>query len=141
MHSDAYVYTFGMTDEALREALRENDTGVLGLADEGRSYVVPVSYHYDGESVWLRLSDDGDSEKVAFTDTTTEASFLVYDVEETHSWSVLMRGALRRDDDAFGTNELRDQFSDLRIFDEDIAEVQLAFFEFVPTEVTARRTD
>jgi nitroimidazol reductase NimA-like FMN-containing flavoprotein (pyridoxamine 5'-phosphate oxidase superfamily) len=130
-----------MSDEELRETLRANDTGVLGLADEGRSYTVPVSYHYDGESVWLRLSDDGDSEKMAFVDTTSEASFLVYGVEAERSWSVLLRGNLRRDDDAFEADALRDHFSDLRIFDEDIAEVQLALFEFVPSEVTARRTD
>jgi hypothetical protein len=141
MDTDAYVYTFGMTNSEIEDVLRANDTGVLSLADGGTPYAVPVSYYYDGESVWLRLSDDGHSEKMAFVEATTEPCFLVYGVEADHSWSVLMRGRLERDDDAFDRAGLRAHFGPLRIFDEDIADVELALYEFVPTELTARRTD
>lgn len=141
MRSDAYVYTFGMSDEEVREALASNETGVLSLAADDSAYAVPVSYHYDGEAVWLRLSDDGDSEKMSFIDATEEACLVVYGVETGGSWSVLLRGTLRRDDAAFDRAGLREHFDDLRIFDENVDEVELAFFEFVPREVTARRTD
>jgi hypothetical protein len=141
MDSDAYVYTFGMTDAEVDETLAANDTGVLSLADDGTPYAVPVSYHYDGESIWLRLSDDGDSEKMAFLESTTEPCLLVYGVEGDHSWSILIRGELRRDDDAFDLAALRESFGPLRIFDENIDEVDLALFELVPRELTARRTD
>ncbi|WP_162224555.1 pyridoxamine 5'-phosphate oxidase family protein [Halorussus amylolyticus] len=134
-----YVHTFGMEAEELDELLRTGSVGVLALADDGDAYAVPVAYDYDGESLVVRLGASPDSEKMAHLESTDTATLVVHD-EGTPSWSVLARGSLRERDD-FDDRRVNRQFSALRVFDEEIDEVDAAVYELEMSEVTGRRTD
>lgn len=145
MEDIEYTYTLGMDDAELDRRLRENDTGVLSLAHDADAYAVPISYHYDGESLYLRLSDEPDSEKMDFVEATEEATFLLYErAGDRDSWSVLARGRLRELDQAemerFDAAEVNADFTPLRVFDEAIDEVDLLVYEFVVESMTGRKT-
>ncbi len=141
-----YTYTVGMDGAELEEALGSHGVGVLSLADGGRAYGVPVHYHYDDGSIFLRLIDDEASEKMAFLDATEEASFLVYGHDEAsdESWSVVATGVLCRltDDERerFDDAEINEDFGPMRIFGETVPDIDVAIYEFVDEEITGRRT-
>lgn len=144
MRDVEYVYTGGMTETEVDDRLRSSETGVLSLADGGRAYAVPVSYHYDDGSIFLRLGDDDHSEKLELVETTEEACFVVYGVDEPdESWSVVVTGTLREvpdDDEAYDPTEINERFSSLRVFDEAVDELDVVLYELRISEVTGRRT-
>jgi hypothetical protein len=139
-----YTYTVGMTDEEVAERLREGTTGVLSLAHGDDAYAVPVSYAYEDDRLLFRLSDDGHSKKAAFVSATDEACFLRYDASDGDSWSVVVEGRLRRLDDeereTFDATRVNETFSELRVFDEAVPDVEVLLYELVPSRVTGRRT-
>jgi hypothetical protein len=139
-----FVYTFGMDESEVEERLRSEAAGVLSLADDGTAYGVPVHHYYDGESLYFRLGDDDHSKKLSFVETTTEASFVLFGVEEPESWSVLVTGALRElsesERETFDAATINDRFGPFRVFDEPIDDVELAMFEMEIESVTGRRT-
>ncbi|MFC5972422.1 pyridoxamine 5'-phosphate oxidase family protein [Halomarina salina] len=139
-----YTYTVGMTDEEVTERLRAGTTAVLALAHDNDAYALPVSYAYRDGSLLLRLSDDGHSKKMTYAGTTDEASLLLYDASDGDSWSVVVEGELRRlppeERQSFDAAAINDAFTDLRVFDEPIGDVEVVLFELVPNRVTGRRT-
>jgi hypothetical protein len=135
-----YVYTFGMDDDEIARRLREEEAGVLALADGSRAYAVPISHHYEAGSLYLRLSDDGDSEKMAFLEGTTDASFVLFGLEDGASWSVLARGDLRPVEESPAPERINEWFNDLRLFGEDVGSVELTVYELRVRELTGRRT-
>jgi hypothetical protein len=137
-----YVYTVGMDESDVERLLEAAETGVLSLADGGRAYAVPVHCQYHAGTVYFRLSDDGDSEKLAFLDATTEACFVVYRATNGESWSILVRGPVDavgdvEEDDAAAIN---DRFGPVRLFDEDVGDTGVELFELDAESVTGRRT-
>lgn len=136
-----YVYTVGMTDAELAERLREGEVGVLSLADGGDAYAVPVDYHYDGESLVVRLSDREDSTKMEYVEATETATLVVHErVSDDESWSVLVRGRLQKLPSETD-REINEQFEPFRLFNEDIEDVEVVVYELEMTKVTGRRTD
>lgn len=139
-----YADTRGLSDREVAELLDDHRVGVLGLADGGRAYTVPVEYHFDGERLWLRLSDDGRSRKLAYLERTTEPQFLVYGHGGPYdSWSVLVTGALREvDPEAAGIDAatVNDWFGPLRVFDEVVQDLEIRLFEFVVDSMVGRAT-
>lgn len=132
-----YVETVGMTQEEAADHLHETLSGALALADGGRSYAVPVAHAFDGETLYVRLTDDGESEKIAFLEATEEATFVCYGEEGNESWSVVIRGALTEiSPEQFD----RTPFSTMRMFDEPLDEVRVRVFAFEEPRVTGRRT-
>jgi nitroimidazol reductase NimA-like FMN-containing flavoprotein (pyridoxamine 5'-phosphate oxidase superfamily) len=140
MDNVEYVYTVGMEEAEVARRLRETGHGVLALADGGDAYAVPLHYHYDGERLVIRMSDEPDSEKVARAETTEEATFVVYGVEGEDSWSVLVRGPLARLEEDLDDAALNERFAPFRLFDEAVGDVEMATYELRPTSVTGRRT-
>lgn len=144
MENVEYTYTVGMTNEEIDDELRSHEVGVLALARDGDAYAVPISYHYDGESLCLRLTDDDHSKKMAFVDTTNEATFLLYGVEEHESWSIVATGKLRLLDEDDGTGfddrAINELFDEVRIFDQAIDEVVVRVYELEIEELTGRRS-
>ncbi|ELZ28429.1 flavin-nucleotide-binding protein [Halogeometricum pallidum JCM 14848] len=141
-----YVYTFGMTDDEVDERLRSESAGVLSLADDGVAYGVPVSYSYDGDSLLFRLSDDDDSKKLDFAEATAEASFALFGVDGPDaSWSVVAAGPLRRlsgdEREAYDAAEINERFGPLRVFDEDVDDIDLTLYEMEMTSLVGRYTD
>ncbi|MFC7098905.1 pyridoxamine 5'-phosphate oxidase family protein [Halobaculum marinum] len=138
------VYTAGMTDDEVDERLRTSETGVLALARDDDAYAIPLAYHYDGDAIRFRLSDDGHSRKLAFLETTGEASFVVYGYDGPRdSWSVLVAGSVRElspDEADVTAAEVDERYAPLRVFDEATEETTLRTYELQIEAVTGRRT-
>lgn len=91
-----------MDRPAIDEFLRERGTGTLSLADGDEAYGVPISFGYDGDSLYFFLIRFGDeSTKLDFAETTARACFSTYEFADEHHWrSVLARGPIERVTDA-----------------------------------------
>lgn len=136
MRHVSYTYTVGMDDEEVRERLADSEYGVLSLADGDDAYGVPLSFAYRDGEILLHLGDREDSEKIRYVETTEAASFLVYEGGDD-SWSVVARGPLAERDglDDATINEL---FGSMRIFGEDVADLDHAIYALVPETLTGR---
>lgn len=140
-----YVYTEGVDEEDIDRWLQENSYGVLALARANDAYAVPLNYHYTGERLFLRLSDESKSTKVAYARSTETATFIVYDVEDDErSWSVIIRGQLDRlpdkEQQEISDRHLNEWFPPFRLFDEDILNVEMVIYELDPDEIIGRKT-
>ena len=140
-----FTYTAGMDRETVEERLSAAETGVLALADADDAYGVPLAYYYDGgDSILFRLGAFEGSEKLAFVESTDRACFVVYGYDSPHeSWSIMVTGRLARvpdDDGRYGDAETNRHFPDLRVFDEDIADIELRLFELEIETITGRET-
>ncbi len=140
-----YTYTFGMDDEEVVDALESHEVGVLSLASDGRGYAIPVAYLFDGSSLYVRLGTDSSSKKMSFIDETDEACFLLYEYEPPDdSWSVVATGPLSEltgDERAvFDDVTINEEFLRLRVFDEDVAEIDLEIYELEIETLTGRKT-
>ncbi|AUV81287.1 flavin-nucleotide-binding protein [Salinigranum rubrum] len=137
-----YVYTVGMNEEDVERHLSDAETGVLSLADGSRAYGVPVHCKYEDGVLLFRLTDDDDSEKLAFLDATTEACFVLYEATNGDSWSVMARGPVAPVDDPAQYDEaaINERFGPARVFDEDIGDTDVRLFELDVESVTGRRT-
>lgn len=137
-HAD-YVYTTGMTTDDVEAHLRDADDCVLSLADAGDAYAFPVSCHYDGDALLLRLSRHGDEQKFDYLDTTDTACVVLYGTEGDASWSVLVRGPLTERETPDETT-LNEWFGPFRVFDEAIGDVAFRVYAIEFAELTGRRT-
>ncbi|MFD1647863.1 pyridoxamine 5'-phosphate oxidase family protein [Haloarchaeobius litoreus] len=145
-----YAYTHGMDDEEITERLRAKGTGVLSLADDGDAYGIPLAHYYDGEDLYFRLGMTEDSRKRELLDGGGIVSYVVYGAEETEdprsidSWSIVAEGTLTRipesDHDSFDTAEINRHFSPIRVFDEDIEEIDIVIVRLDADSMTGRRT-
>jgi hypothetical protein len=136
-----FVYTFGMTEDEIAEKLASRENGVLALAQDGAAYAVPISFHYTEGEIYLRLARHEGSKKIDYIDSTTEASFLLYEyADDGSSWSVLAVGGITKVGEGFDKTALNEQFPDLRIFDESVDDVELEIYRLDVSEITGRRT-
>ncbi|WP_152040280.1 pyridoxamine 5'-phosphate oxidase family protein [Salinigranum salinum] len=137
-----FVYTVGMAESDVERHLREAETGVLSLADGDRAYAVPVHSYYQQGNLLFRLTDDGDSEKLEFLESTTEACFVVYGATNGDSWSVVARGPVGpvEDSDAYDAAAVNERFGPARVFDEDVGDTEIRLFELRAESVTGRQT-
>lgn len=141
-----YVYTVGMSDGEIGRRLREEPAGVLAFADAGEAYAVPVSHYWDEAAGRLvfRLGDDDHSRKLAYAATTTEASYVLYGVDDDGSWSVMARGSLveldEEEAEAYDAATINERFDAFRVFDEDVADLEIRPFALDVRELTGRRT-
>ena len=136
-----YVYTVGMTESDLERRLDAAETGVLSLADGGRAYAVPVHCQYEAGTVLVRLTDDDTSEKLAFLETTTEACFVCYQATNGESWSIVVRGPVEAvSDEEYDAAIINERFGPARLFDEDVAETDVAVYALRAASITGRRT-
>ncbi|WP_440991810.1 pyridoxamine 5'-phosphate oxidase family protein [Haloarchaeobius baliensis] len=145
-----YAYTHGMDDEEIAERLQAEGTGVLSLADDDDAYGIPLAHYYDGEDLYFRLGMTEDSHKRELLDGGGAVSYVVYGADETEdprgidSWSVMVEGSLSRipesDHDRFDTAEINRRFSPIRVFDEDIEEIEIVIVRLDADSVTGRRT-
>ncbi|ELZ91641.1 hypothetical protein C440_15044 [Haloferax mucosum ATCC BAA-1512] len=139
-----YVYTVGMDDETVAERLADASSGVLSLADGNRSYAIPAHVHHDadGGRLLFRLTDDGTSEKFAFIEATDEATFVCYDDAGADSWSILARGPVRLipDDERPDDATINERYGGVRVFDEEIDDLDIHIVELELDELTGRET-
>ena len=91
------VYGLAEMDRGAVEAcLADNEVGVLGLADDGVPYLLPLSYAFDGDDrLYFTYVLGESSRKGALTERAGRGRFLVYDAETPFRWrSVSLVGTL-----------------------------------------------
>lgn len=136
-----YVYTSGMTESEIETYLRAGEHGVLGLAEGDEAYAIPLSYHYDGDRLLLRVSEhDGDSEKGRFLETTETATFVCYEASTSESWSIHVRGAIRKWEGDVDETTLNEWFQPFRLFDEAVESVGFSLYDLRMGTVVGRKT-
>ena len=139
-----------MDDAEIEERLRTAGTGVLALSGDGETYAIPLAHYYDGEGLYFRLgTTDGDRKRELWERTET-ACYVLYGAEPTEdprgldSWSVLVTGRLvelpEADRERFDTAEINRRFSPIRVFDEDVEEIEITIAELEMETVTGRST-
>ena len=146
MDNVEYTYTTGVSEDELEELLGEQGHGTLALADGNDAYAIPLNYHYDGSRFVIRMSDEPESAKIEYAETTDTATFVVYEFDEetTSSWSVVIRGRIDRlpqdEQDEYTDTRLNELFPPFRLFDESVPDVEMVLYELEPIEITGRRT-
>ncbi|RLM68016.1 pyridoxamine 5'-phosphate oxidase family protein [Halorubrum sp. Atlit-8R] len=136
-----YVYTSGMSESDVEARLRSGEHGVLALASDGDAYATPLSYHYDGDRLLLRVSDhDGDDEKGRFLAATDTATFVCYAASTDESWSVHVRGPVSRSERRVDEATLNEWFQPFRLFDEAVEDVAFTLYELEMETVIGRAT-
>lgn len=145
-----FTYTRGMDESEVEERLREAESGVLALAKDGESYAIPLVHYYDDGALYFRLGYTEGSRKHAFVEATETATYLLYGATTTDetraldSWSVVATGRLvelaGEERDAFDTAEINRRFAPIRVFDEDIDEIEIAIVRLDVERLTGRRT-
>lgn len=136
-----YVYTSGMTESEVDDYLRAGEHGVLGLAQDNDAYAIPVSHHYDGERLLLRVSDhDQDSEKGSYLETTATATFVCYEGSTDESWSILVRGPVEKWREDVDEATINEWFQPFRLFDEPVEDVEFSLYELRMETVIGRKT-
>jgi nitroimidazol reductase NimA-like FMN-containing flavoprotein (pyridoxamine 5'-phosphate oxidase superfamily) len=76
--------------------LDSQSVGVLGLSDDPVPYLLPLSYGYDGESLYFTYLLGEQSTKEDLTEAAERGSFLVFSAETRFNWrSVLVEGTFR----------------------------------------------
>lgn len=134
-----FAYTRGMTDAEVIERLEARGTGVLALSGNGEAYAIPLAHYFDGEDLFFRLGTTEGSRKREFLATTEMACYVLYETESTDepreidSWSVLVTGypteLTDTDLDRFDTAEINRRFSPIRVFGENIDEIEITIIE------------
>lgn len=136
-----YVYTSGMTESDVDSHLRAGEHGVLALANENDAYATPLSYHYDGDRLLLRVSGhESESEKQRFLETTDTATFVCYGASGDESWSIHVRGPVRKWEGSVDETTLNEWFPPFRLFDEAVDAVEFELYELGLESVIGRTT-
>lgn len=83
-----------LTDEEVRNILREGQYGHLGLCEDGNAYVIPMSYGYAGDVLYFHGSH---GLKTEYVEATDRACFSIDNVRSPEEWvSVLAFGRVTR---------------------------------------------
>ncbi|RZV11726.1 hypothetical protein BDK88_0607 [Natrinema hispanicum] len=145
-----YAYTFGIDESTIEERLRTAETGVLSLSKDDESYAIPLAHYYDSDGLYFRLGVTDGSRKQAFIEATETACYVCYGTEATddpreiESWSVMVTGQLSEipdsEYDRFDTAEINRQFAPIRVFDENIDEIEIRILELELDTITGRAT-
>lgn len=86
-----------MSSEDIDRLLRNQGYGILALCDDGTPYSIPISFGYDGESVYLPfLSEGPQSTKAEIVSERTVARLLVTNITGRFNWrSVSITGPVQ----------------------------------------------
>lgn len=146
----AYAYTRGMDEATVAERLADAQTGVLGLARGGEAYALPMAHHYEEGALYFRWGATEGSQKMALLPETDRACYVVYaaeptaDARELASWSILASGPIRMVPadvtDRFDAATINEHFAPIRVFDEDIEEMEISIVELEIEWLTGRET-
>lgn len=85
------------SETTIESCLARTEYGILGLANGGDAYTVPLSFGHDDEleTLYFMLAFAQESRKATFIETTDKASFVVADANLPDEWkSVILTGSL-----------------------------------------------
>lgn len=133
-----------LTREEIDTVLHEIGYGYLGLADDGRPYVIPLSFGYDGETLFFQMNSGG--RKSAYIEDGARACFTAVRVavDAPSTTSVIVEGALEsvpEEDSAHAMQVLakNGEFgTDFDIWGDPLQKVELREIQLVPTEISGR---
>jgi len=137
-----------LSDGEVDSFLGRHETGVISLAQEGKSYAVPISYGYDSSRrrFYLRLVSNPESEKREFLKSTPHTRLVVYEENDPLYTSVVATGTLdeiRRDD---LTVEHIEQYGEAKrplfeVWGESLPALNVRLYRLDPDELTGRRAE
>lgn len=126
--------------------LRERGLGVLGFANRGEAYTIPIAFAFDdaADRCIFRFVMTEASTKRQYLTETDVASLTAYEWRSKDDWrSVVVRGPIRRiPEDELG--QAAALFSDvgeetaLEVFNEPISEYETVWYELTADELTGR---
>ncbi|WP_254272900.1 pyridoxamine 5'-phosphate oxidase family protein [Haloarcula marina] len=92
---------FGLTrmdDGEMRDFLRNQRTGVVGIPTEGAPYLLPMSFGYDGDKrLYFTFVGGPESRKRELVEQTDTVRFLTYAAQSMFNWeSLVLTGRVRR---------------------------------------------
>jgi len=73
--------------EQIEHVLRESVIGRIGVHSEGRTYVVPVSYVYDGDAVYVHSAD---GQKIRMMRADPLVCFEVERIDDMANWRTVI---------------------------------------------------
>jgi len=135
-----------MSDESVAAFLQSRGDGVLTLHGDTPTSL-PVSFGFDSETgrCLFQFLSHSDSEKWAELDDQTPATLVAYDVTDPDDWtSVVFDGVL--EEVPVPCEEKREAYVDqatpigMSVFDAAGADLDAAWFELRPTEVSGRQS-
>jgi hypothetical protein len=87
------------------------------------------------------VSDHADeSEKGRFLETTERATFVCYDASTSESWSIHVRGPIRKWEGDADEATINEWFPPFRLFDETVENVEFSLYELRMETVVGRET-
>lgn len=130
----------------IEQFLKERGLGILGFAQNGEAYTIPIAFAYDETEprCILRFIMGEDSKKQAFVSSTESASLSTYEWDGKDNWkSVVVNGPIRK----LANEEMAQAaaiFSNvgeeaaLEVFNRPVTEYETEWYELQATEVTGR---
>lgn len=132
-----------MVEDESEAFLQRETSGTLSLTDGRDTYAVPESFGYDGEYLYFQPVYGGDSQKMAFIETTDTATFTVW--TENPARSVIVRGAIEEvpeEQDVIATNAIAEnaELPTLNVIpDQPLEELSMDHYRLRPGEVSGRK--
>lgn len=132
-------------DEAdIDKLLREIGYGFLGLARNDNSYVIPISFGYDGDGLYFQMNSAG--RKFEYIEDNSSTMFAVLGINQDTgiSKSVLVEGELCEipEDDEMSAYEAlaaNAMFgTDLEVWGNPLQEEDLTHLKLLPANITGR---
>jgi len=131
-----------MHERDIETFLDNHSIGVLGLANDGVPYLLPLSYAYDGGTLYFTYLLGEQSEKERLTEQTARGRFLVYSAETMFSWrSVLLEGEFSKVPE-HEWDELSETLSGVwrpELFDDAVRSRNVSIYAFDVVEQTGLR--
>jgi len=138
-----------LSADEIDEMLIRNGIGVLGLAQDGQPYTIPMSFGYDGEEMAfpMQWGTGYGGRKERYVEKNQKASFTVYekDADNPQLWrSIVMTGTLYKieaedQERAFASLAANAEFApDFGVWGIPFEDVEFQLYGFSVTERTGR---
>lgn len=117
--------------EEIEDVLKKNVLGRLGCHDMGKTYVVPISYVYDGRDI---IAHSVNGMKIEMMRNNPRVCFEVDEMENLRNWrSVIVWGTYQE------LNDERDRYKAMKIFVDRMMYMKISD-SALPPEATHGRT-
>lgn len=117
--------------EEIEDVLKKNVLGRLGCHDMGKTYVVPISYVYDGRDI---IAHSVNGMKIEMMRNNPRVCFEVDEMENLRNWrSVIVWGTYQE------LNDERDRYKAMKIFVDRMMYMKISD-SALPPEATHERT-
>jgi len=137
-----------LSEDEIDSFLGRHETGVISLAQEGKSYAVPISYGYDSSHrrFYLRLISNPESEKREFLKSTPHTRLVVYEEDDPVYTSVVATGTLSETRQDELTVEHIEQYGETKrplfeIWGESLPALNIRLYRLDPDELSGRRAE